>query len=498
VKRSLQKKGGKRQRRSHPSSSESSSDSDVASDQDKDKGKKGALRDSSPDSSPSDTDVSSDTSTQKAHKGKSKKNGHVVKYGLPPMPMFDGSLKPGEGDDKIPDLGHWFGELRTRAKRLDMPLIELLSTQTIASAKRWTINEMKKDVHKKLYHASNRKASNKAIRVEFFKVNLRHLKLKKIRDMGKLLRGSIKQLPNEQVSQYVLRFRTQLGEADCGNYAEDSRMNSILCFYFREGLLPHLRKFAHSDDKAQPFVDLEKLINHIYGKEDEVMDMASTADTSGRLAAYTQQRPTRNHGAHVSYPQGGRGRGRGGRGGGSYGGGGYGAPGVHSGTSQQGSGGRGGMYVPPYMMSGPGPMLPPPARIPRSPYAPPLPPWQEQQHRGGQSGATFQQQQRQQGSLKSRAILAMRAAYSQRRPGQDCSDTQLTSWFNHYNKHRMCPVCETSDHHTKRCPILHPPSVPPPAPSEYPSEYDSEEQYMEGEKQYEDYPDEEFDRPPSA
>jgi hypothetical protein len=242
VKRSLQKKGGKRQRRSHPSSSESSSDSDVSSDQDKGKGKKGALRDSSPDSSPSDTDVSSDTSTQKAHKGKSKKNGHVVKYGLPPMPMFDGSLKPGEGDDKIPDLGHWFGELRTRAKRLDMPLIELLSTQTIASAKRWTINEMKKDVHKKLYHASNRKASNKAIRVEFFKVNLRHLKLKKIRDMGKLLRGSIKQLPNEQVSQYVLRFRTQLGEADCGNYAEDSRMNSILCFYFREGLPPHCRR----------------------------------------------------------------------------------------------------------------------------------------------------------------------------------------------------------------------------------------------------------------
>jgi hypothetical protein len=35
-------------------------------------------------------------------------------------------------------------------------------------------------------------------------------------------------------------------------------MNSILCFSFREGLLPHLRKFAHSDDKAQPFVDLEK------------------------------------------------------------------------------------------------------------------------------------------------------------------------------------------------------------------------------------------------
>jgi hypothetical protein len=172
--------------------------------------------------------------------------------------MFDGSLKPGEGDDKIPDLGHWFGELRTRAKRLGMPLIELLSTQTIASAKRWTINEMKKDVHKKLYHASNRRASNKAIRLEFFKVNLRHLKLKKIRDMGKLLKGSIKQLPTEQVSQYVLRFRTQLGEADCGNYAEDSRMNSILCFYFREGLLPHLRKFAHSDDKAQPFVDLEK------------------------------------------------------------------------------------------------------------------------------------------------------------------------------------------------------------------------------------------------
>jgi hypothetical protein len=48
-------------------------------------------------------------------------------------------------------------------------------------------------------------------------------RLKKKRDMGKLLKGSIKQLPSEQVSEYVLRFRTQLGEADCGNYAEDSR-----------------------------------------------------------------------------------------------------------------------------------------------------------------------------------------------------------------------------------------------------------------------------------
>jgi hypothetical protein len=186
------------------------------------------------------------------------------------MAMYDGTLRPGDVDDKIPCLHHWFSELTSRAKRLEMPLIELLTTQTVAAAKRWAINEMRKPIHTKLYGHKRRKASNKQIKKDFFHDHLRHLKQKKIKDMTKLLKGTIRQLPNELANQYVLRFCTQVGEADCGNYASDPRLNTMLCFFFREGLLPHLRKYAHSDDNAQPFVDLDVLINHMYGKEDDL------------------------------------------------------------------------------------------------------------------------------------------------------------------------------------------------------------------------------------
>jgi hypothetical protein len=45
-----------------------------------------------------------------------------------------------------------------------------------------------------------------------------------------------------------------------------------------------LRKYAHSDDTAKPFLDLDILIDHIYGKEDEYVEMQQTNDTRGRLA----------------------------------------------------------------------------------------------------------------------------------------------------------------------------------------------------------------------
>jgi hypothetical protein len=456
LKEALQKGGKKRNRRSPPPSS---SDSDDSSEDVKGK-ETPRRRDNTPDTSSSGSDsTNSDASNHtknKAHKRTSKDKGHIVKYGLPPMAMFDGSLKPGEGDDKIPCLHHWFKELETRAKRLEMPIIELLSIQTIAAAKRWTINELKKEVHTKLYKHKRRKASDKDIKKEFFNINLRHLKFKKIRDMSKLLKGSVKQLPNEQVSQYVLRFRTQLGEADFGGYAQDSRLSSMLCFYFREGLLPHLRKYAHSDDKAQPFVNLDSLINHIYGKEDEVLDMQSSVDTTGRLAAYTDPRhphmcpqgsappaPGRHRGQSRGQGQGGYGRGgRGGYQGGHQGG----YQGGYHGRYQ----GRGNPSpMPPYMMQGPPPMgqgTHQQGGQGRGSKAPPPGSWAAPQHR----------QPRTEGSLRSNAIAVMREVYPSRHSGYNWDDQTLGSYYNHYNKSRMCAICEVEGHVTKECNLLNP------------------------------------------
>jgi hypothetical protein len=439
LKETLIKGGKKRHRRSPSPSSSDSSDSDDSSDDCKGKDAP-HKRDTSPDTSSSDPDASSDTK-KKAHKRHSGKSGkHILKYGLPPMAMFDGSLKPGEVDDKIPCLHHWFKELESRAKRLEMPIIELLTIQTIAAAKRWAINEQKKEVHTKLYKPKRRKASDKDIKKEFYNINLRHLKFKKIRDMGKLLKGSIKQLPNEQVSQYVLRFRTQLGEADCGGYAQDSRLNSMLCFYFREGLLPHLRKYAHSDDKAQPFVDLDSLINHIYGKEDEVTDMQSTVDTTGRLAAYNDSRYNRSR-LQVPPPQQrerGKGRGRGGYSGGydrGYGG---------SGGYPSHGGGRGMNNPPPHYMT----------RGPPSAYTAPPPRGAQPQggHGGRRPPPPDLKAGRREGGLRAAAIAAMRDIYPRRQPEYDWDDDTLANYYNKFNKARMCPVCQVNTHIAKDCP----------------------------------------------
>jgi hypothetical protein len=309
---------------------------------------------------------------------------------------------------------------------------------------------MRKPIHTKLYNSKRRKASNKQIKEDFFHDHLRHLKLKKIKDMGKLLKGTIRQLPTESANQYVLRFRTQVGEADCGNYASDSRLNTILCYYFREGLLPHLRKYAHSDDKAQPFVDLDRLITHIYGKEDEYVEMQS-GDTTGRLAYYSDSyHPrTRPQGLNPAATNsrggyGGRGRGRlphtamgygGGRGGppsgygGSYGAGGGGWGAVGGLPLPPGRGGRG-------TRGGPG----------RGRGSAAYP------HQGRQEGNP----PRQEGSMRDRAIAVMCPIYTQRHGGK-WEDSDLSKWYNHYNKTSMCPICETDAHSVQQCAHLPPP-----------------------------------------
>ena len=227
---------------------------------------------------------SSDTSTP-PHKRAHGSNHHHRRPGKCSVQLKNPETFYGATDANIPNVQDWYEDLCQWAYESGRRLSSALYTWTGGKARTW-MRRFCKD------HPDH---SSKLVAEKFLEHFIPH-KWEKKADALKILHdGKLKQMGNESVKDFYVRFCEVLAEA---GEQTDKEVAESHCLWFQAGLLDYLKKQANNDNEGRPFTNLRKLVKHLTTKERNAKankEINEQNQLARAAAAYTKQKHQHNN-----------------------------------------------------------------------------------------------------------------------------------------------------------------------------------------------------------